>query len=105
MPVVAPASRLRRGVRRIALTICALALGAGFSPALPSTVESTSAPVAEVSIAFSRQSTVEEPAVVEPSGEPPDAAAVPVPVPVPQWPSGDPQVGAAAGRAPPRTSV
>ncbi|UWP81760.1 hypothetical protein [Dactylosporangium fulvum] len=90
-------------MRRLALTICALILGAGFSPALPSTAESPSAPVAEVFVAFSQQSTVDEQAVVELSGEPPVATAVPATVPAPQWPSGDLRVGAAAGRAPPRT--
>ncbi|GAB3862832.1 hypothetical protein ACFPIJ_55285 [Dactylosporangium cerinum] len=47
MYVVAPASRLRRGVRRLALTLCALILGAGFTPALPpSTVDRPVPPVA-----------------------------------------------------------
>ena len=35
MYVVAPASPFRRGVRRLALALCALILGAGFTPALP----------------------------------------------------------------------
>ncbi|WP_327008448.1 hypothetical protein OHA72_15055 [Dactylosporangium sp. NBC_01737] len=52
MYVVAPASRLRRGVRRLALTLCALILGAGFSPALPqSTVDRPVPPVAAASVA------------------------------------------------------
>src|SRR5687767_2324084 len=47
MYVVAPASRLRRGVRRLALALRALILGAGFTPALPpSTVDRPVPPVA-----------------------------------------------------------
>ncbi|WP_433210431.1 hypothetical protein ACQP00_47815 [Dactylosporangium sp. CS-047395] len=39
MQVVPPPSRLRRGVRRLAMAVCAVIIGAGFTPALPSTVD------------------------------------------------------------------
>ncbi|MEV8511381.1 hypothetical protein [Dactylosporangium sp. NPDC051484] len=64
MDPATPLSRLRRGVRRLALTICALILGAGFTPALPSTVEPPQpAPISFTAAgASSQRSTVDEPA-------------------------------------------
>ncbi|MET7397257.1 hypothetical protein ABZS66_27610 [Dactylosporangium sp. NPDC005572] len=97
MSVVRPRSPLRRGIRRIGLAICALILGAGFTPALPSTVEP-----APARIAFSRQSTVDPPAA-----DPPVAEVPPRPLLVRHErliPGGRP-VGAVAGRAPPGTSA
>lgn len=105
MFVVAPASRLRRGVRRFALTLCALILGAGFTPALPpSTVDHRPAPVA-VAAEPTRHSTVDVASALVEEPEYPQAAA-----PVAQV-AAQPRVlvgravGAVAGRAPPSTSV
>jgi hypothetical protein len=103
MYVVAPASRLRRGVRRLTLAICALILGAGFSPALPSTVETPAAvsfarPPGGSSIAASvKRSTVDIPA------PPPAAAPEVVALAGTRVLSGGRHVGAFAGRAPPFT--
>ncbi|MFG2038462.1 hypothetical protein [Dactylosporangium sp. NPDC048998] len=100
MDLATPPSRLRRGVRRLALTICALILGAGFTPALPSTVE----PVPPAPLSFTasgpsaERSTVDEPAAEQ---APPVAAAVaPAISGARSLPAGR-HVGAVAGRAPP----
>jgi hypothetical protein len=98
MDLATPSSRLRRGVRRLALTICALILGAGFTPTLPSTVEpARPAPVAlssPAAAAVEKQSTVDEPEAA------PERAAQPAFFTVAGPPAGRP-VGAVAGRAPP----
>jgi hypothetical protein len=114
MYVVAPASRLRRGVRRLALTLCALILGAGFTPALPpSTVDRPVPAVVAGSVAAVRTA----PSVVRRS-----SAGVPASIqsdPVFPQAVGDAvrtmaafvvvldgvTMGASSGRAPPRTSV
>jgi hypothetical protein len=116
MYVVAPASRLRRGVRRLTLALCALILGAGFTPALPvSTVERGSPPVAAAAPALG-------PSVARASAARGSAVRLPAPIrSAPVFPqevggAGGTQavvavvldgvtVGAVAGRAPPRTSV
>jgi hypothetical protein len=109
MHVVAPASRLRRGVRRFALSICVLIMAAGFSLVLTSTVEPP-APPAAVSLA-QRPSTVDHAAVVEPGADAPPAIADPAVIPVisvlhgPRLLPGGRHVGAVAGRAPPSTST
>ncbi|GAA2390362.1 hypothetical protein GCM10010170_102370 [Dactylosporangium salmoneum] len=89
---------LRRGVRRLALSICALILAAGFSPALPSTVDDPRPPIA-ISLATSAPaSTVEdEPAAAE---IPTAVVAHPTPAPL----TGR-DVGATPGRAPPALLV
>ena len=100
MQVVPPPSRLRRSVRRLALAICAVILGAGFTPALPSTVE----PVAPAPVSFNTaaapappvQSTVDEEAAAKPS-----AAPVIVTIDGAQRLFTGRHVGAVAGRAPP----
>ncbi|GGM35197.1 hypothetical protein ACFFX1_44110 [Dactylosporangium sucinum] len=97
MPLVSPRSPLRRGARRLALAICALILGAGFTPALPSTVE----PI-PVRVVLGHRSTVELP-VAEPAVE--EVPPRPVPVHHEQLIPGGRPVGAVAGRAPPRTSA
>ncbi|WP_432979412.1 hypothetical protein [Dactylosporangium sp. CA-233914] len=103
MQVVAPSSRLRRGVRRLATAICAIVLGAGFTPALPSTVEparpapvSLSAPGA----APQAESAVEETetARVVPAAAP-GFAALAQPLPAGR------HAGAVTGRAPPAHPV
>ena len=108
MDVVTPVSRLRRGVRRLAVALCALILGAGFTPALPpSTVERPVVSVAAASVAGVAAPAV----VVVPAGlrvEPvyPRAGAgtgrtVAAVVVVPDGVT----MGVAPGRAPPRTSA
>ena len=109
MYVVAPASRLRRGVRRLALALCALILGAGVTPALPaSTVDRPVQPVA-VGVAAApsvvRRSSVAVPASLRsdplfpPAGAGRTVAAFAFVV------LDDVSVGALAGRAPPSTSA
>jgi hypothetical protein len=99
MHLATPRSRLRRGVRRLALTICALILGAGFTPALPSTMESSTAAAVSFTAAAARapESTVDEPAAA-----PGFAAAVEAPPALDTAfvLTGRP-VSPAAGRAPP----
>ncbi|WP_238019523.1 hypothetical protein KZZ52_54675 [Dactylosporangium sp. AC04546] len=97
MPVARPRSPLRRGVRRLGLAICALILGAGFTPAPPSTVESLPA-----RIVLAHRSTVEPP-VADPTVE--EVQPRPVPVRYEQLIPGGRPVGAVAGRAPPGTSA
>jgi hypothetical protein len=114
MYVVAPASRLRRGVRRLALTLCALILGAGFTPALPpSIVDRPVPPVAATGV--TAVSTAPSAVRRSSAGVPASLRSDPV---FPQA-VGDAAgtvaafavvldgvtVGAAAGRGPPRTSV
>jgi hypothetical protein len=114
MYVVAPASRLRRGVRRLTLALCALILGAGFTPALPPSIVDRSAPpvaATTVTAMAGAPSAVRRP-----------SAGVPAPLqsdPVFPQAVGDATgtlaafavvldgvtVGALSGRAPPRTSV
>ncbi|MER7002354.1 hypothetical protein ABT297_04805 [Dactylosporangium sp. NPDC000555] len=99
MDLATPPSRLRRGVRRFVLTICALILGAGFTPALPSTVE----PVPPASVSFaagpsSERSTVDEPAA-EPA--PPVAGHAEPAIAGPLSLLTGRRVGAVASRAPP----
>jgi hypothetical protein len=120
MYVVAPTSRLRRGVRRLALALCALIMGAGFTPALPaSTVERPVQPVAAAvagvdgTTSVARRKAVEVPASMRSERQFPSAGggaggsggsggSV-----VTQTPGGldGVAVGAVAGRAPPSTSV
>jgi len=91
MPSTSPPSRLRRGVRRLAITLCAIILGAGFAP---SAVEPARPPavVAAVDAAPpAEQSTVDEPA----------AGPAPAPVLSVTRPLSGRPVGAVAGRAPP----
>lgn len=115
MYVVTPVSRLRRGVRRLAVALCALVLGAGFTPALPpSTVDrpvagvaavpvgavETGAPVvvrrAATNVAAGLSAEPVYPRAVGGTGQVVTAAVV-----VPDGVT----VGVAAGRAPPRTSA
>ncbi|MFD0584406.1 hypothetical protein [Dactylosporangium darangshiense] len=104
MHLATPSSRLRRGVRRLALTICALILGAGFTPALPSTME----PASSAAVSFTASASSAPKSTVDETAEDPApfAAAAPAPaqtVAVP-LPAGRP-AGAVAGRAPPAHSV
>jgi hypothetical protein len=114
MYVVAPTSRLRRGVRRLALTICALILGAGFTPALPpSTVDRPALPSAAsvvtavsaapsavrrppAGVSASLRSSPEYPQAVGLAGRTMAAFAVVL---------DGVTAGAVAGRAPPSTSA
>ncbi|WP_432831305.1 hypothetical protein [Dactylosporangium sp. CA-092794] len=86
-----PSSRLRRGARRLALTICALILGVGFTSAPPSTVEQPR-PAAAVSFVTSA------PAAESASDEP---AAPPACFPAVAALTAERPVGAVAERAPP----
>ena len=115
MYVVTPVGRLRRGVRRLAVALCALILGAGFTPALPpSTVDRPVTGVAAVPVgavgaaapSVVRRGSVDVPAGLWAGPVYPRAvggtghivaAAVVVPDGV--------TAGVAAGRAPPRTSA
>jgi hypothetical protein len=85
-------------VRRLALTICALILGAGFTPVLPSTVDRPAAPAP---VRFVQQSTVDAQFVAEPIADPPSVITVPVTVLAAQLLPDGRHVGAVTGRAPP----
>jgi hypothetical protein len=86
-------------MRRFALTICAVILGAGFTPALPSTVE----PPAPAPISFSATARPAQQSTVDVAR--PDEAAAPAPA-VPAFAlvvalhDGRP-TGPVAGRSPP----
>src|SRR3954452_16150060 len=100
MHLATPPSRLRRGVRRLALTICALILGAGFTPALPSTMEPAAGPAVTFTAAAAPAPAAPRSTVDQQATEPPPAAARP-PLPLDDAaaapvPAGRP-VGAVAG--------
>ncbi|MET7417506.1 hypothetical protein [Dactylosporangium sp. NPDC005555] len=108
MSVVAPSSRLRRGVRRLTLALCALILGAGFTPALPLSIVDRPAPAVATAaqaavVAPARPSVVRLPAAIRTAPEFPQAVggAVGTMGAVAVVLEGA-TVGAAAGRAPPR---
>ncbi|MEV0133551.1 hypothetical protein AB0H83_34440 [Dactylosporangium sp. NPDC050688] len=115
MYVVTPVSRLRRGVRRLAVALCALILGAGFTPALPpSTVDRPAGPVAAAAVVAVRAAAP----VVARRGVVDVAAGLWVEPGYPRVGAGTGRtvaavvvvldgvtMGVAAGRAPPRTSA
>src|SRR4051794_7724397 len=107
MYVVAPASRLRRGVRRLTLALCALILGAGFTPALPSsTVDRVTPPVPAAAPATAptaaRPSSVDLPAAIRSAPEfPPAVPAATGNTAASGVGLDGATVGAVAGRAPP----
>lgn len=85
-------------MRRFALTLCVLILGAGFTPALPSTVD----PPRPASVVLGASRAAPEPSTVdEPLAAPGQTAAPAAPVAAAgPLPAGR-HVGAVAGRAPP----
>ncbi|WP_433051620.1 hypothetical protein [Dactylosporangium sp. CS-033363] len=95
MQVVSPPSRLRRSVRRLAMAVCALIIGAGFTPALPSTVDPQrpAAVSLHAAPAVAQESTVDSPQ--------PAALAAPAAVTADLVLPDGRSVGAVAGRAPP----
>ncbi|MGI5245246.1 hypothetical protein [Dactylosporangium sp. CA-139066] len=104
MHLATPPSRLRRGVRRFALTICALILGAGFTPALPSTMEPAPSPAVSFAASAAPAPSAPRSTVEEPAPEPVLAAAAPMLDGAVAVPAGRPP-GAVAGRAPPANSA
>lgn len=91
MPSASPPSRLRRGVRRLAITLCAVILGAGFAPSAIEPARPPAVVVVDDGAPAIETSTVDEPA----------AGPAPAPVLSAARPLLGRPVGAVAGRAPP----